>query len=371
VVEYRFGVISADSHLTITNDKLLTHVPAAYHDVAKRFLAEHTGNPIGSSGTHQASEDEHFWPAMGRVGQYDPVERMKDMDIDGIDVEFLYTQGDAYMMPAGDPPALDGMALLGFPDDEGRLPMIRAYNDALAEWIDVGAGRLNPMGIVPITPLDDGVAEVRRLADLGFRGIRIQALPPAGDRPFWDEKWNPLWEAAIETNQPVHLHLGAGFDALAGLEDPLPGRPLYKSLPPIMMSTVLGSFLLYGPAKTFPELKIGFVEAGVGWIPYYLERLDTMWRRHSYRDRHATSEPPSTYWHRNCFGTFEDDKAGVRCLDLIGPTTVMWASDYPHPDSTYPESRRVIEDHFSKITPEQKHLVTFENARRIYNLPKP
>jgi predicted TIM-barrel fold metal-dependent hydrolase len=307
---------------------------------------------------------------MGRAGQFDPLERMKDMDLDGIDVEILYTQGDAYMMPAGDPPALDGMQLFGYPDQAARFPMIQAYNDALAEWIDVGKGRLYPVGIVPIESVDQAAAEVRRLGGLGFKGFRIQATPPKGDRPFFDEKWNPLWDAAIETNQPVHLHLGAGFEGLAGLEDPLPGRPLFKSLPPIMMSMVLGSFLIYGPAKTFPELKVGFVEAGIGWIPYYLERLDTQWRRHSYRERHATSEPPSTYWHRNCFGTFEDDHAGVRCIDLIGPTTIMWASDYPHPDGTYPESRKVIDDHFSKITPEQKRLVTFENARRVYDLPE-
>jgi predicted TIM-barrel fold metal-dependent hydrolase len=368
-MDYTFGVISADSHLSIVNDRLMEHVPAKHKDGARAYLAANTGSTIGSSGTTQSSEAEHFWPAMGRVGQYDPVERMKDMDIDGIDVEFLYTQGDAYMMPAGSPPALDGMALLGYPDEDARLPMIQAYNDAMAVWIDVGKGRLNPMGIVPLLPIESAVAEIHRLAGMGFRGIRIQATPPPGDRPFWDERWNPIWEAAIETNQPVHLHLGAGFAALADLEDPLPGRPLFKSLPPIMMSTVLGSFLLYGPAKTFPELKIGFVEAGIGWIPYYLERLDTMWRRHSYRDRHASTEPPSTYWHRNCFGTFEDDKAGVRCIDLLGPDTIMWASDFPHPDSTFPESHKVIDDHFSKITPEQRRLVTFENARRIYGLP--
>ena len=86
---YKFGVISADSHLSVINDKFIAHVPAKYRDGAKEFLAANTGNPIGSSGPRQASEDEHFWPAMGRRGIYDPVERMKDMDIDGIDVEVL------------------------------------------------------------------------------------------------------------------------------------------------------------------------------------------------------------------------------------------------------------------------------------------
>ena len=122
---YKFGVISADSHLSITNDALLSHVPSKLQDSAKAFLAANTGNPIGSSGTKQETEDEHFWPAMGRVGQYDPVERLKDMDIDGIDVEVLYTQGDAYTMPAGNPPAIDGMALLGFPDQDAVFPMMQ------------------------------------------------------------------------------------------------------------------------------------------------------------------------------------------------------------------------------------------------------
>jgi predicted TIM-barrel fold metal-dependent hydrolase len=367
---YEFGVISADSHLTITNTALLSHVPSADQQQAKDFLATRTGASIGSSGTAQTSEDERFWPALGRKGQYDPVERLKDMDTDGIDVEVLYTQGDAYMMPAGDPAGIDGMKLLDIEDSNFRYTMVRAFNDALADWIDTAPNRLVPMGIVPLLPLDTAVAEIERLANRGFKGVRICAVPPAGERPFWDEAWNPLWEASVAANMPIHLHLGAGLDSLAKIEDPLPGRPLYKSLPPLMMSQVLGAFVLYGPAKTFPGLKVGLVESGIGWIPYYLERLDSQWARHSYRERHGTTEPPSSYWHRNFFATFEEDQAGIRCLDLMGAETVMWASDYPHPDCTWPESQKVIEEHFSKITEEQKRLVTFENARRIYRLPE-
>lgn len=367
---YQHGIISADSHLTIINTALLSHVPAATQEQAKEYLAARTGGAIGSSGTTQATDEEKFWPALGRKGQYDPVERLKDMDTDGIDVEVLYTQGDKYMMPAGDPPGLDGMQLLEIVDQDFRDTMIRAFNDSLADWIDTAPDRLVPMGIVPLLPVEAAVSEIERLAKRGFKGVRISAVPPVGEPPFWNEKWNPLWEAAIANELPVHLHLGAGLDALANIDDPLPGRPLYKSLPPLMMSQVLGSFVLYGPAKTFPELKIGLVESGIGWIPYYLERLDNQWERHAYRERHGTSEPPSSFWRRNFFATFEEDQAGVRCLDLMGADTAMWASDYPHPDCTWPESRKVIDDHFSKITPEQKRLVTFENARRIYRLPE-
>jgi predicted TIM-barrel fold metal-dependent hydrolase len=367
---YEFGTISADSHLTIINTALLSHVPAAHQDMAKEYLSTRTGDSIGSSGTTQESEEEQFWPAMGRKGQYDPVERLKDMDLDGIDVEVLYTQGDKYMMPAGDPPGIDGMQLLQIEDQTFREIMLTAFNDALGDWIDLAPNRLVPMGIVPLLPIESAVAEIARLAAKGFKGVRISAVPPEGEPPFWNERWNPLWEAAIDHELPIHLHLGAGLDSLAKIDDPLPGRPLYKSLPPLMMSQVLGAFLLYGPAKTFPNLKVGLVEAGIGWIPYYLERLDSQWARHSYRERHGTAEPPSTYWHRNFFATFEEDQSGIRCLDLMGASTVMWASDYPHPDCTWPESQKVIDDHFSKISPEQKRLVTFENARRIYRLPE-
>jgi predicted TIM-barrel fold metal-dependent hydrolase len=367
---YEFGVISADSHLTITNAALLSHVPERHQDAAKDYLAARTGGSIGSSGTSQQSENERFWPALGRKGQYDPLERLKDMDTDGIDVEVLYTQGDKYMMPAGDPPGIDGMELLGIDDDPFRYVMIKAFNDALGDWIDTAPDRLVPMGIVPLLPLETAVSEIERLANRGFKGVRISAIPPAGEPPFWNERWNPLWEAAVDHAIPIHLHLGAGLDSLENIDDPLPGRPLYKSLPPLMMSQVLGAFVIYGPAKTFPKLKIGLVEAGIGWIPYYLERLDNQWERHAYRERHGTSEPPSSYWHRNFFATFEEDQSGIRCLDLLGPSTVMWASDYPHPDCTWPESQKVIDNHFSKIPPDQKRLVTFENAQRIYRLPE-
>ena len=363
------GVISADSHMTITNDKLLPHVPSKYKQVAEDFLKANTGNPIGSTGTRQETEDEHFWPALGRVGQRDPVERMKDMDADGIDAEVLYTQGDAYSMPAGNPPAIDGMAMVSFPDKEAMYPMVQAYNSALAEWIKVGKGRLNPVGIVPLTPIETAVMEINRLADLGFKAIRIQASPPKGEPAFWDKQWDPIWATAQDVGLPISLHLGGtGMEAILSIEDPTPGRALFKSLPPMFMAPVLGALILIGPLRRFPKLQIGLVEAGIGWIPYYLERMDTQWRRHGFDRRGVIDELPSNLWRRHFHATFEDDHAGVQLVDVLGPETVMWASDYPHPDCTWPNSGKIIDEHFKGLKPELKQMIINDNAARIYNL---
>lgn len=366
---YKYGVISVDSHITITNEALLRHVPSNIKESASEFLTANSGNPIGSSGTEQKVREDWMWPALGRVGQRDPEERLKDMDLDGIDVEVLYTQGDAYSMPAGDPPAVDGMRLLRYPDQDARMPMIEAYNSALSEWIAASPDRLVPVGIVPLIPIDAAVKEIARLKRLGFRTIRIEADPPEGEPPLWHEQWDPIWRAAVEANFPISIHLG-NSKALAHLQDPTPGRSLYKSLPPLMTSAILGSFILIGPLNRFPDLRIVLVEAGIGWIPYYIERMDTQWKRHGFRNRgqSRTDAPPSEVWRRQCYATFEEDQAGIRLLDLLGADRVMWASDYPHPDSTFPESARIIEQHFKECTSEQKHLVTYANAAHLYGL---
>ena len=121
--------------------------------------------------------------------------------------------------------------------------------------------------------------------------------------------------------------------------------------------------------RAIPGLKIVLVEAGLGWIPYYLERLDTMvghgWD--TFADK-PISEKPSFYWHRNMAATFEQDLVGVRNRYDIGIENLMSATDYPHPDSTWPNSQAVLREHFEGIAAEEIELIAAGNAARIYNL---
>ncbi len=149
-----------------------------------------------------------------------------------------------------------------------------------------------------------------------------------------------MWAALSEAGLPLSLHTtatkGLSFVRAA---DPTPAKGIFQSLPPMFMAEILGTFIAGGVLKKFPGLHIVLVEAGIGWIPYYLERLDTMHRRHNWAKRGMMEELPSTFWYSQCHATFEDDMVGMEILDRIGVNNVMWASDYPHPDSTWPESQ--------------------------------
>ena len=104
-------------------------------------------------------------------------------------------------------------------------------------------------------------------------------------------------------------------------------------------------------ARALAGMRVVLVEAGIGWIPYILERLDTMVDNHGGTPSpgKAIKEKPSFYWHRNMAATFEQDLAGIRLLDLIGIENLMWATDYPHPDSTWPRSQEILEEHFKDL----------------------
>jgi uncharacterized protein len=117
-----------------------------------------------------------------------------------------------------------------------------------------------------------------------------------------------------------------------------------------------------------PDLHIVLVESGIGWIAYYLERLDTMQRRHNWAGRGMIKEKPSSYWRSQFHATFEDDMAGMRHIDLLGPETLMFATDYPHPDSTWPESRDVVERHFGGLDDDVKQAIVWKNASELYDI---
>ena len=134
------------------------------------------------------------------------------------------------------------------------------------------------------------------------------------------------------------------------------------------MAEVIANWIVGGVFERFPGLKVVLVEAGLGWIPFYLGRLDTMKHRHGWDHYEMLKELPSTYWHSNMAATFEEDTFGVAQRHILGIDNLMWATDYPHPDSTWPESQKVIDTHFKDIPIEEARNIIGGNAARLYRL---
>ena len=359
-------IISADSHVTILHRDVLERLPAKHHDAYWEGKLRALRRFVGPEVTHVPDDDQvgldadhkETWSAAGRKGAFDPYERLKDMDTDQVDVEILYTDSWAgaafYEMP-------DGAYLDGF----------RAFNTAAIDFASVDPKRLLPVYIVPIVDIEEAVAEVHRVASENARAVHLPLYPTDLGLPgYWDRRYDPLWAALQEARIPISQHVASNANiARIRAEDPTPMRGVMHTLPSIFMAEPIGFWLVAGMLDRFPDLRVVFVEAGLGWLPYFLERLDRVQERHGWRQfEGAIQEPPSFYWHRQGLATFEEDVLGVELRHRIGVENLMWATDYPHPDSTWPHSQQVIDTHFHEVPIEEARLMIGGNAARTYGL---
>jgi predicted TIM-barrel fold metal-dependent hydrolase len=311
-------------------------------------------------GVRAVLEEQHEGRPAGRAGGWDPVQRLKDMDIDGVEAEVLHC-GVAGVPQNGS-------------DQEARLAFARATNDAMTAWCDADPSRLIPVGTLPIWDVEEAVTELKRVHQNGFKVVQVPIYPDSlGLKPYVDRSWEPLWSTAQELPMPLHLHVGSnnGLERVQNY-DPTPSTGIFMSLPPLYMAEALGCFILGGVLERFPALHIVLVESGLTWIGYYLERLDTMMTRHRWVDLDPPmlKNNPSFYWRRQGHASFEEDRLAVQIRHAIGVDNILWATDYPHPDSTWPESQKVVEEHFGAIPAAEREKIIFGNANKLYRLGK-
>jgi len=357
-------ILSADSHVAIRDDAVLRQLPEKYHaayqaarmQYIQRMLAK-AKRKDGAESALPIAQAEKPWEAANRPGEFDPVERLKDMDTDGVEAEVLYSDVEA------------GISFNGM-EDGGRIAAFRAFNDAALEFASHDPKRLLVVYLIPIVDIDEATSEVERLARQDARAFMLPLYPTdLGLPPYFDPSYDRLWAAIQETGISISQHVGAN-DALWHIlrYDTTPAKGIFQSLPPMFMSEVLANWIVGGVFERFPKLGVVLVEAGLGWIPYFLERLDTMKTRHGWDHYGMLKELPSTYFKRNMMATFEEDTYGVSQRHHLGIENLMWATDYPHPDSTWPHSQEVLETHFNDVPVEEARLMIGGNAARVYRL---
>jgi len=286
--------------------------------------------------------------------------RLADMDRDGVDATVMY--GPIVPLLIADP------AL--------RKVCYRAYNDWLAEFCATAPERLIGVGLIPIDDAQEAAEEVRHLKRIGVRTCML--LAARVEMPLWDAIWEPLWQAAAETGIPIGFHLGGGLRTVAfsGPKARDPGNMGVRvSASPLQIDEALAAVIFSGALERYPSLKIVLAETGIGWLPYMLERMDDTYRKFldapdfwRSESRLALAMAPSAYFRRQIWATFQTDHAGLRLLDVLGEDRVMWASDYPHADSTWPESQKAIEDNFKAVPDAARRRILCENARQLYGL---
>jgi len=287
----------------------------------------------------------------------DPHLRSRDMDIDGVDAAVIY----GILGVSGriaDPPA--------------AKQMLRIYNDWMADFCKHDPKRHIGLACMPHGDVEAAAAEVRRAAKLGFRGVELSC---AWDMdPMWHPGWEPLWQALDETGLPVHFHTFPSLDfekrhqfsQATSRAIFFTGVCVFQMHLAHLISGIIGS----GVLERHRNIRLVFGESGIGWIPYLLDRMDFEWEDR-FGDLNLRMKP-SEYWKERCYATYQIDPIGMKLLDEVGIGSILWGSDYPHPDGVWPQSVKSIAQQLRHASDDVVHQIVYANAARLYGfLPRP
>jgi predicted TIM-barrel fold metal-dependent hydrolase len=289
-----------------------------------------------------------------------PQQRREDQERDGVEAEIIYgIIGISRGLLGGQ----------GITDAALLADVYTAYNQYIADFNRTEAGRFFGLGCLPNHDGQAAAAEVRRCAALGLRGAVF--VPWGSAMPAWHEMWEPMWSAAEASDLVISFHVFEGGGATVGYEVKGVRHPAvigsWTVVAPLQMDEICVSVILSGVCERHPRLRLVLGESGIGWIPYILERLDDTYEERLADDL-ALPLPPSAYFKRQMYATFQKDFHGVRAMAALAPDNVMWGSDYPHRDGTWPFSRKAIEEQFRDIPEAIARKMLWENVRRLYRL---
>ncbi|HUE07754.1 MAG TPA: amidohydrolase family protein [Acidimicrobiales bacterium] len=350
----RRRLISADSHVAISLDVIRERVPAKLRSAFDDAIAQQGREDEVRKQGRKLSLDDWDMEAFRDPGYRDPVARLAAMDRDGVDAEVIYSEVSAFRA-------------YGLVRGDWR-PISRAFTDHLVEFAAHDPKRLAVSYQVPIIDIEYAVKEVERLAGLGARSVHLPNFPSEVGLPdYHDERYDPLWGVLQETGISISHHLGNRlwlYDVWQ--RDPTPQLAIFTSLPSLALSEVIAWWILTGTLERFPHLKIVLVEPGLYWVPGFLAQLDR--KAAGPYDLPGVKMKPSEYFHRNMALTFMDDEIGLQLRHMVGIENILWSTDFPHPATTWPNSRAIVDRQFADIPDEDRELICVGNAERIYGL---
>jgi predicted TIM-barrel fold metal-dependent hydrolase len=250
-----------------------------------------------------------------------------------------------------------------------HLDSVRGYNRWLSDFASHAPDRLLGVAAIPIDTPERAAEEIAfAAAQPGLVSGYIPLFPPEGD--YGDPKWDVMWKAFIDAGFPVGLHVG-------GRRPGTPVASIYESAPRFMTGLVMSkltmaesvSELIHGLVmQRHPELQFVAVEGQIGWCSFFEYYSDHLWEKHRHWTKSELAEPPSYYFRRQVFATFMEDPVGLRERHHIGIDNIMWASDYPHSETTWPNSKALTDEWFTPLGEDDKRKVLWENAAKLYRL---
>ncbi len=373
-----YTLLSVDDHLMEPAHTFRGRLPAKYADRAPRVIETEEGHevwmiedtPYFQVGfmcvAGRPKEDHRVEPARYeevRRGCWDIHARVHDMDIGGIWASVNFPSGVT---------GFGGTLFSELEDREFGAACVRAWNDWLfEEWHGSYPDRIVPLGITYLSDPAVGAAEIRRNAERGFTAVTMPEQPhKQGLPPIFDSYWEPIIRACAETDTVMNLHVGSsGFPQMpAGAPMLELGATLFQAIAFESCAEWLWSAW---PAR-FPELKIAMSEGGIAWVGGLIDRLDNIMARSGYGvgwpDK---SISPSECLRRNFWFCMIDDPSTIATKDTIGVENILFESDYPHGDGTWPDTQSVMERLLGHLPPEEIRMIAHANAAALYRHPLP
>ena len=373
-------LISVDDHLIEPPDLFEGRMPAALATAAPRIHEDDIGNQfwrfesrdypniglnaVAGRPRDQWSMDPARFEDM-RPGCFDIDARIADMDLAGIWASLCFPS-----LVAG----FCGSVFSRAEDKALGLACARAWNSWHHEvWAGTHPERIIPLQLPWLDDVAVGADEIRANASRGFRAVSFPEFPgQLGYPSIFTDHWDPMMAACQETDTVVCLHTGASAWA------PLPSSdPPFELLPtvfPVNALLAAGEWVWSGVAVRFPRLKVALSEGGMGWVPMLMDRMD-------YVLDHSASGTESSTWRsdlrpsellaRNFWFCTIDDPSVTPLLDRIGLSHIMIESDYPHADSTWPDTQAVVHSTFGHLPDDQRRMVTAANAAALFRHPLP
>lgn len=365
-------LVSVDDHVVEPPDVFEHHLPARWRDAAPRLVRKSDGteawlyegreivnlglNAVAGRVPEEYNMDPTSFEEM-RPGCYDIHERVRDMNANG--------QLGSMCFPSF--PQFCGQLFARSKDKDAALAIVKAYNDwHVDEWCGSYPGRFIPLGLVPLWSPEEMAREVRRLDEKGCHAVAFSENPEKLRLPsIYRDHWDPFWAACEDVGTIVCTHLGSSSKFPVTTPD-APVEVMIALSP--MNLTYAAADLIFSPVITkFPGVKFALSEGGIGWLPYFLERIDYVWaEHHRWTGIEFGGRKPSEIFRERFVGCFIDDTVGVEMRHRIGVDMIAWECDYPHADSVWPNAPEAVAKHLAGVPDDEVDKITHLNAMRHF-----
>jgi len=376
-------IVDCDTHFTEPPDLFQRDAPASMKSKLPRVVRVNGADrwfigekDFGSIGGNVIRKDRNKLLGKLAFTTYDEIHpgsylvkpRLQEMDKMGVWAQICFQNGGL----------TQGGSLVALNDEDLAMAVIRGFNDACAERMRESGGRINCMATLPYWDKDLMNAEMRRILDMGIKGIVLPDRPERLVAGYMgaNGKVNPFWEEVFDicnaTGTPVNFHINSSLDATSAVWDNLrftQKLPITAMLHTLGVAATMSNFMVSGILDKYENLKIGLIESGIGWVPFVLEMLEHQFDEMRTMEDHNLKRRPKEYFAKNFWVSFWFETfAPQHMLQEIGVDRVMFETDFPHPTSLYPGVQQKVAASMSKCDFETRKRVLESNAVELFNL---